>query len=199
LPSRVYTGNIDSTKLPIVNYFVGKGLMRAFQTTTFGEANRDKTRRVTEIVEMFNRAGIPSVYCSDMDAWQKTHVAMITNIANALYRHDCNNRQLAASWSDVKEMVLGIKEGFAVLKRLGIRPTPRKLGLFNLPSCIITIAFKIFMGTQLAEITMAKHCSAAKTEMVSLQEEFDQLIDKSGMKTPYIDLLRQNLICTKRV
>lgn len=50
------------------------------------------------------------------------------------------------------------------------------------------------MGTRLAEITMAKHCIAARPEMISLQEEFDRLIEKSGMKTPNIDQLRQNLL-----
>lgn len=181
----------------IVNYFIGRGIMRAFQTTTFGEAKSEKTQRTTNVIEMFNRAGIPSVFCSDMDAWQKTHVAMVTSIANALYGQDCNNNQLAASRSGIKEMVLGIKEGFAVLKQLSIKPTPRKLEFFNLPTCVLTAAFKIFMKTELAEVTMAKHCAVAKTEMVFLQEEFDQLITKSRMKTPHIDALRQNLISIK--
>lgn len=178
----------------IVNYFIGKGIMRAFQTTTFGETSREKTQRITDIIKMFSRAGIPSVYCSDMDSWQKTHVAMVTSIANALYGHDCDNKQLAASWSDVKDMVLGIKEGLTVLKNLGIKATPWKLRFFNLPTCVLTAAFKIFMGTQLAEITMAQHCVVAKTEMCSLQEEFDKLINESGMKTPHIDHLKRNLI-----
>lgn len=41
--------------------------------------------------EYVTKAGIPSVFCSDMDAWQKTHVAVITNIANALYGIKCDN------------------------------------------------------------------------------------------------------------
>ncbi len=180
-----------------VNYFIGKGMMRAFQTTTFGEAGKEKTQRTADIIQIFNRAGIPSIYCSDMDAWQKTHVAMVTSIANALYGFDCDNRQLSASWGDIREMVLAVKEGFSVLEHLGIKPTPRKLGFFNLPACVLTAAFKLFMGTQLAEITMAKHCAAAKSEMISLQEDFDRLIYKSGMKTPHIDLLRHNLIGIK--
>lgn len=181
----------------VVNYFIGKGIMRTFQTTTFGEIDEKKTQRVAAIIQIFNHAGIPSVFCPHMDAWQKTHAAVVTSIANALYGHGCDNRRLAGSWDDVKNMVLSIKEGFAVLKRLGVKPTPRKLGFFYLPACILTAAFKIFMKTQLAEITMAKHCIAAKTEMVFLQEEFDRLIDQSNMKTPHIDSLRRNLLCTK--
>lgn len=178
----------------VVNYFIGRGPMRVFQTTTFGEINGQRTQRAADLIAVFRRAGIPSVYCPDMDSWQKTHVAMITSIANALYGHGCDNGRLAASRKDVKEMVLGVKEGFAVLKKLGIPITPGKLAFWDFPAGILVLAFQLFMGTRLAEITMAKHCIAARPEMISLQEEFDRLIEKSGMKTPNIDQLRQNLL-----
>lgn len=177
----------------VVRYFIGKGLMRAFQTTTFGEASEKRTQRVSNLIHLFKQAGIPSVFCTNMDAWQKTHVAMVTSIANALYKYKCDNRQLAASYQDVKEMVLGVREGFAVLKTLGIQPTPRKLGFWELPSGILTVIFKLFMATQLAEVTMAKHCIVARNEMIYLQAEFDSLVEKSGLKTPHIDVLRDNL------
>lgn len=177
----------------VVSYFLGSGLMRAFQTTTFGEAAGEKSGRVTALIDIFRRAGIPSVFCSDMDAWQKTHAAMVTCIANALYGHGCDNKQLAASVKDVRNMVLGVKEGFKVLKKLGIQITPKKLAFWHLPAGILTCAFEAFMKTQLAEITMVKHCAVARGEMASLQEEFDRLIQKSGLRTPHIDSLRKNL------
>lgn len=117
----------------VINYYVGKGLTRGFQTTTFGEASQKYTQRVKDIIQAFNHAGISSVYCSNMDAWQKTHVAMVTSIANALYGYDCDNKKLAASYKDIRNMVLGIKEGFSVLKHLGIKTTPQKLRFFHPP------------------------------------------------------------------
>ena len=177
-----------------VYYFIGKGLMRGFQTTTFGELSGKKTQRIAELLEMFCKAGIPSIFCSDMDSWQKTHVAMVTSIANALYGYECDNKRLSSSWKDIKEMIQGVKEGFAVLKQVGIRVTPWKLGFFYLPDALLTFAFKLFMGTKLAEVTMAKHCIFAKAEMRLLQSEFDELIRISGMKTPHIDNLRQNIL-----
>lgn len=51
-----------------VNFFLRKGLMRCFQTTTFGEARPEYTPRVKAIIRALKRAGIPSVYCADMDA-----------------------------------------------------------------------------------------------------------------------------------
>jgi len=177
-----------------VHYFIGKGFMRAFQTTTFSEYSRQKTERLQKIVDIFNNAGISSVVTSNMDMWQKTHVAMVTSIGNALYKYNSNNFALAKSYADIKLMVLGIKEGFAVLTKLGIKITPSKLHYLKLPVFMIAPIFKIIMGTKFAETAMAKHTAAAKPEMICLQEEFDMLIKKSNVATPSIDKLRKNLL-----
>ncbi|MDP3131075.1 MAG: 2-dehydropantoate 2-reductase N-terminal domain-containing protein, partial [Bacillota bacterium] len=96
----------------IVDYFIGHGLMRVFQTTTFGECHGEQTPRVKTLIQAFRKAGIPTVFHRDMDVWQKTHVAIVTCIANALYGHQCKHDELARSRRDVMEMILGIKEGF---------------------------------------------------------------------------------------
>lgn len=177
----------------VVSYFVFHGAKRLFQTTTFGEAAGERTHRVTEVIRMFRRAGIPSVFCPNMDAWQKTHVALVTAIANALYGQGCDNRRLAASRDSLRELALAVREGFAVLKSLGIRPTPGRLAVFYLPAGMLSCALKLLMGTQFAEFTMVKHSLVARDEMLSLQAEFDRLIEASGISTPSIDRLKQNL------
>ncbi len=187
---------VGSAKTAWVNYFVFDGMAKIIQTTTFAEPAGAPTERVRRVIRMFSRAGIPSVACADMDAWQKSHVAVVTNIANALYRYDCDNCALAAAHDDLWRMVRAIKESFGVLKKLGIKPTPRKLHIFALPASVLVTMFRALMGTQLAEITMAKHCAAAKDEMISLQAEFDRLIDLSGVHTPNVDLLKENLMST---
>ena len=182
-----------------VSYFIGKGLLRAFQTTTFGEYGGEysgesggkKTARVLQLIRAFRHAGIPSVFCADMDAWQKTHVVMITSIANALYAYDCDNYRLSHAYADVRLMVKGIREGFTVLKRLGYGITPAKLQYFMLPDWLVARVFKVVMGTRLAEITMAKHCIAAKAELACLQAEVDALVAQSGIATPAMDKLRE--------
>ena len=176
-----------------VVYFVGKGILRTFQTTTFGEYSGRKTERVRRLITAFRVAGIPSVFCNDMDAWQKTHVAMVTSIANALYQFDCDNYRLAKSRESVCLMLHGIKEGFAVLHALGIKTKPSKLWYMKLPVAMTSRVFGIVMGTKLAETTMAKHCTVAREEMKCLQAEFDGLVLQSHIPTPAIDRLRKNL------
>lgn len=176
-----------------VHYFIGKGIMRVFQTTTFANLYGTKSRNVKRMIEIFNKAGIPSVFCRNMDAWQKTHVAMVTSIGNALYKYNSDNFKLANSYSDIKLMVKGIKEGFLVLNSINIKITPFKLHYFKFPIFLLAPIFKVVMGTKLAEITMARHTAAARSEMIYLQEEFDSLIRKSGENTPSIDKLKKNL------
>ncbi|MEA4893255.1 MAG: 2-dehydropantoate 2-reductase N-terminal domain-containing protein [Peptococcaceae bacterium] len=176
-----------------VTYFIGKGLMRAFQTTSFAEYGGDLTPRLKTLVQIFCRAGIPAVAVRDMDSWQKTHVAVVTGIANALYRHGGDNYALSRCRQDLALMIRGIKEGLMALSRLGIRTTPPKLNFFKLPTGLLTIVFSLLMRTRLAEITMAKHTQAAKPEMQALQRELDRLIQKSGMPTPSIDELKESL------
>ena len=178
----------------IVSYFIGKGFMHIFQTTTFGETTGKKTKRIAKLVSMFSKTKIPSTSCSNMDAWQKTNATVVTCIANSLYAYDCDNKKLGNSQHSIKEMLYAIREGGSVLKTLGIPTTPYKLNFFYLPIPLITFVFQIFMNTQLAEITMAKHCINAKHEMIALQHEFDLLIKNSEYKTPYIDFLKKNLI-----
>lgn len=176
-----------------VFYFIGKGIQRVFQTTTFGEYSGERTSRVEILIRLFNQAKIPSVFCKDMDAWQKSHVALVTNIANALYGFDCDNFKLGRSYKDVKMMTHGIQESRKVLRKNGINPTPQKLLWLDLPASVLSLIFSVFMRTTLAETTMAKHCAVAKSEMVLLQQAFDVLIEKSGIDTPAINELRKNL------
>lgn len=174
----------------VVTYFIGRGLSRLFQTTTFAEYQEQNIKRLKILVAAFHKAKIPSTTCGHMDAWQKTHVAIVTSIGNALYKHDSDNYELAKSKEDLMLMAGGIKEGFCVLKKLGYRVTPSKLLYFKLPARILAVVFRFIMNTRMAEIAMAKHTIAARDEMLALQADFDQLIGQSGLKTPCIDKLK---------
>jgi ketopantoate reductase len=130
-----------------VNYFIGKGFMRIFQTTTFAEYSGKITQRLDVLVQIFRKTRIPAVTTRNMDNWQKNHVAIVTSIGNALYRYDGDNYAFSRSYKDVRLMISGIKEGFSVLNRLGIKTTPTKLNFFKLPTGLLAIIFKVFMGT----------------------------------------------------
>lgn len=117
-----------------VNYFIGKGLSKLFQATTFGEIDGSSTQRLENLVKAFKSAGFSSVINHNMDAWQKTHVALITPIANSIYKYNGSNYSLSKSSKDLKKMLIAVREGFNALRQIGISITPVKLNFFYLPT-----------------------------------------------------------------
>jgi 2-dehydropantoate 2-reductase len=155
-----------------VYYFIGTGFARIFQSTTFGELSGNKTERLAKLIEIFKKSGFAPTTSNNMDAWQKTHVAVVVPIANALYQFDSNNYLLAKSSEAIKQMILSIRENFHILKTSGYKIEPRKLHYYYLPLFILTPLFKIIMRTKIAEYAMAKHTVAAKEEMEILHQQF---------------------------
>jgi 2-dehydropantoate 2-reductase len=165
----------------IVNYFIGKGLAKTFQSTTFGELNGKRTKRLKELYKIFMKSGFSPSINNKMDWWQKTHVAVILPIAKALYRYQSNNYELSKSYKTLRNMVLGTRELFSVLKNMGIKITPRKLHFYYLPVIVIAKIWQIMMKTKIAEYAMAKHTIVGKEEMEILEQQFMTLNGK-GIK-----------------
>jgi len=173
----------------IVNYFIGKGISKLFQSTTFGELSGKKTQRLLTLTNIFKKAKFSPEICSNMDAWQKTHIAVVMPISKALYKFNSDNYKLAQSYKTIKMMVLATRECFKVLKMMKIPITPFKLNFYYLPTYIIVPIFMIIMNTKIAEFAMAKHTIVAKDEMIALENQFKNFIDKLNIDTPSLQWL----------
>jgi 2-dehydropantoate 2-reductase len=155
-----------------VHYFIGKGITKLFQSTTFGELDGVRTERLTRLVKIFKHAGFQPSVTKTTDAWQKTHVAVILPITKALYRYQSNNYELSKSYGTLKNAILGIREMFRILKSIDVRIEPEKLNFFYLPVCILAPVCMFIMKTKIAEFAMAQHTIVAKEEMNALEEQF---------------------------
>jgi Ketopantoate reductase len=173
----------------IVNYYIGKGLAKAFQATTFGELSGKKAKRLLKLVKIFKNAGFSPNMNNNMDAWQKTHVAVILPIGKALNRFDSNNYKLAKSYSTIKQMILATRECFKVLNKLNVKVTPLKLKVYYIPAFILAPIFMGIMNTRIAEFAYSKHNIVAKREMEALEEQFRVLMKQSGVMTSNFDTL----------
>lgn len=178
-----------------VNYFIGRGLSQLFQSTTFGEIDGSTTQRLVNLVKAFRSAGFSPVINHNMDAWQKTHVALITPIANSLYKYNGDNRLLSKSSNDIKKMLIAVREGFNALRHIGTSITPVKLNFLYMPTFILVPVFRVLMGSKIAEVAIAKHANIAKDEMLQLQKEFKKLIEHSGVQTVIFDELTKYNQC----
>jgi len=164
----------------IVSYFIGTGCAKIMQTTTFGEIDGSISIRLKELVIIFKKARFDPTISTNMDAWQKTHIAFVIPISNALYRFNSENKKLAYSRKTINEMILATREGFAALKENGIDIEPRKLHFYYLPKWLLCTFYQILFLTKISEYSMAKHTAVAKQEIKDLEDQFLTLYKNSN-------------------
>lgn len=160
------------------------------QPTTIGELNGQRSERILELALALHDAGLPVEICHNMDAWLKTHVALVSPIANALYLADGDPYRLANTRDGLLLMVRAIREGLHVLNHLEIPVTPAKYHfVLWVPERILVAVLKKGLATPRAELVLAAHARAARDEMQQLALEFQQLALEAGVPTPNIDNL----------
>jgi 2-dehydropantoate 2-reductase len=171
----------------VVRYSLVSGLV---QPTTLGELDGQTTQRLRAMRTALRNAGFPTVLSRDMDAWLKTHVAVVSPIANGVYLADGDNYRLARTRDGVVLTVRAIKEGFRVLRKLDIPIMPAKFRLLPLvPEPLLVAVMQWALGTDWATTVIARHANAARDEMQALAGEFGALARLSGVETPALDTL----------
>lgn len=161
------------------------------QRTTVGELDGRVTPRIQRIADALRGAGFPTDISTDMDAWLKTHITLVSPIANAVYGAAGDMKRLARTRDLVVLMVRAIREGFAVLRALGIGVTPRYMeALRYVPEPLLVWSCQILLRTSYADLIVARHANSARGEMAVLANDFAALAAQSGVPTPAIDHLR---------
>ena len=132
-----------------------------------------------------------------MDAWSKYHVALLfPTLAPALYLCGNDHLRLSRTRDAVVLAWRGIKEGFAVLKKLGypVRPPSFKRFLWLPEPLMIPFLQKVLKNPRM-EVAMARHAEVIRDEITQLNQEFRALIERSGLFTPAIDFLMGQFNC----
>ncbi len=166
-----------------------RGKQRA---VTIGEVDGKRKQRTLSIKSLFESSGIPVDVTTDIDGWLKYHVALVSPLAGALYKHDCNNQAVAKDKEAIRALVKAAKEDGRVLRALGYtRRQPFDFNLFYwLPEFMSRAAVKGMLQSKFAEIAFAMHAKSAQDEIKDLADEFQQLAKKTSIRTPNIDMLR---------
>jgi 2-dehydropantoate 2-reductase len=172
----------------IVRYQMVPGIL---QPTTLGELDGHVTPRLIRITNTFRKAGFDVAMCNNMDAWLKTHVALVSPVANAIYLAGGSTARLSKTQDGLVLMVRAIREGIQVLRKLGYPIYPWYAWLAILcPEPLLVLLFHFAMATRGADILLANHANAARIEMLVLANEFRNLARQSNIPTPSIDELR---------
>ncbi len=163
---------------------------------TIGEIDGEMKERTRAVTSLFETSGIPVDLAKDIDGWLKYHVALVSPLVNALYKHDCDHYALAKDKETMRVLVRAAKEGGRALKALGYtKRYPFKFNLFYwLPEMLNVKAVQGLLNSKFAEVAFALHARAAQDEMKELAREFQSLIDKTSVETPNIDTLRSFIV-----
>lgn len=160
---------------------------RLVQPTTFGELSGERSFRIMRLHQVLKSSGFPVSICSNMDAWQKSHLAMVIPMANAIYLDGGNNYTTALNRAAISNMSLSLKENFDFLRASGIMVTPPKLNVFRLcPIWLLELILKQMYKTKFTETLISNHAINAKQEMSVLSNDFAELAQEKGVSLRYL-------------
>lgn len=154
---------------------------RFIQPTTFGEIRGNRSARILELKDCLRRAGFPVAISSNMDTWQKSHVAMVCPLAYGIYFDGGNNYTFAKNRAAIKQMNIALRETYNFLKNSGIGITPPKLNMFRLiPLSILNFSIPFLFNTKWAETVISNHALLGREEMEMLTNDFIILAESKG-------------------
>lgn len=162
--------------------------------TTLGEPDGSRSERLSRVAQVLEDAGLPVTTSANMDAWLKTHAAVVSPIANALYLAGGSAYRLARTRDGLVLMVRAIQDALRALQALHIPITPPWISaLLWAPEPVLIPLLEKRLGSPLAELVLASHANAARDEMRQLDVELHALVRRSGRDTAFLDILSSYL------
>ena len=162
----------------IVYYEIVSGII---QPTTLGELNGIISLRIRELEKILKKSGFKVSISKNMDAWQKTHVAMVGPLGDVIYYDGGNNYSVAKNSLAIKQMNLALRENFIFLHNSGIGIVPWKLNIFRImPLWILNLSMKYAFNTNWAETVISNHALNARNEMKVISNELIELAKSKG-------------------
>lgn len=175
----------------IVLYEIVSGII---QPTTIGEINGRKSLRIKELKSILKSAGFKVSVSKNMDAWQKTHVAMVGPLGDVIYFDGGNNYSVAKNSTAIELMNRALKENFNFLKDSGIGIVPWKLTVIRfLPLWILNRTMRYVFNTKWAETVIGNHALNARNEMKVISNEFIELAESKGYKLKEFEKLVESI------
>ena len=160
--------------------------MIAQQPTTLGELDGRRTARLRKLVETFRQSGFRTTTSRDMDAWLKAHAFFVTAVSGAIYMAGGDCHQLSEDKATVVLMAKGVREGYSMVRALGLNVAPFALKvLFTwLPPAFAIYYWRRFFASKMADYVFGRHARSASREMRELANDCRALLQKSGIEAP---------------
>jgi 2-dehydropantoate 2-reductase len=146
------------------------------QPTTLGTPAARVPRRLAQIAEAFRSAGFAVAVRARIEDWQRTHAALMTPVAQALYAAGGDLTRLARSPELLDLLVRSVRENFDALEMDGVRLRPRRLAsLGHAPAPFLKALLRRALGTPFAREAVAPHALASREEVRALASELQEV------------------------
>ncbi len=173
----------------IVRYTLLPGWL---QPTTVGELDGKQTPRLDAVIKALRSAGFTARRSHGIDAWLKTHAAIVSPLANAIYLAGGDTQRLSRTRDGLILTVRAIQENLQVLLSLGHPILPRFYNLLlYVPEPVLAWLLGKLVSLRQMDLIMARHANAARDEMSEITREVRALADQAGIATPSADKLAE--------
>ena len=143
----------------------------------FGELDGKISGRVERIKNIFQKAEVKINIPENIDAWLKSHAALISPLAVASYALRDRGKKLGDEDKALTMSIKALRENLNALKEMGIPILPKKLKLMRLiPVFFLKRRLKNLINSEFGKIALSGHADCAKIEMSRIAEDFRKLV-----------------------
>jgi 2-dehydropantoate 2-reductase len=154
-----------------------------------GDPYEGVTARLEQVAAVLETSGFAVDRHSDIDAYLKTHAAAVLPVSCAYYLAGRDFDRLAATPDAQVVMLRGIKEALSVLRALRIPIVPPAMErIMRLPEPLMVPIMRRRLtapGVRLGAV----HIDHMGPELVTLADQYRELMRRSGLSTPNLDRL----------
>lgn len=156
-----------------------------------GEPDGSISLRIREIAAALDSSGIGVEICPAIDAWLKTHAAMISALGSGVYVSGGTPAALAGDSATAALTVRGLKDSLLALQRLGIPILPQVALLYLwVPTPILAFLLRRMLRSEKAAFAFA-HADKARPEIRLILDELMALYRRGGRPLPALDELNR--------
>ncbi|WP_236865486.1 ketopantoate reductase family protein [Brevibacterium daeguense] len=158
------------------------------QRTTLGEPHGARTGRVRILAAQLRAAGFPTAMSNRMSAWQLTHAAFVSALADAINAAgDADHRQVADNRGLMEDAARTFRDRVRRMRRGGIRATPAKFELLSLlPVRVSADILAALLRPESGDWMMVRHARSARAEMDTLRESLEARLATLDGKAPRV-------------
>lgn len=144
----------------------------------------------SSIDEAFTNTKYKLTYYNNMDAWHKSHIAMIMPLCYATYACEGDLHRVSGDKKLLNQIMDAMDEGYKVLETLDYRILPpNEADFVRKKRRLFYLMLKIVTATSIGRLAISDHATSAVEEMTALHNAFHDLKQLANTPTPNWDAL----------